>query len=47
VGMILERSGFRDEALRADRRALEVAPQLASARAAVERLTAAVNGQSL
>jgi Flp pilus assembly protein TadD len=47
MGMILERSGFRDEALRAYRRALEVAPQLASARAAVERLTAAVNGQSL
>jgi tetratricopeptide (TPR) repeat protein len=47
MGMILERRGFRDDALRAFRRALEVAPQLASVRAAVDRLTAAVNGQSL
>jgi tetratricopeptide (TPR) repeat protein len=47
MGMILERRGFRDEALRAYRRALEIAPQLPSLRAAVERLTAAVNGQGL
>jgi len=47
MGMILEQSGFRDDALRAYRRALEIAPQLASIRAAVERLTAAVKGQSL
>jgi tetratricopeptide (TPR) repeat protein len=47
MGMILERGGFSDEALRAYRRALEIAPQLASVRAAVDRLTAAVKGQSL
>lgn len=47
MGMILERGGFRDEALRAYRRALEIAPQLASARAAADRLEAAVKGQSL
>jgi tetratricopeptide (TPR) repeat protein len=47
MGMILERGGFRDEALRAYRRALEIAPQLASARAAVDRLEAAVKGQGL
>ncbi|MGA2793001.1 MAG: tetratricopeptide repeat protein [Roseiarcus sp.] len=47
MGMILERRGFRDEALRAYRRALEIAPQLPSLRASVERLTAAVNGQGL
>jgi tetratricopeptide (TPR) repeat protein len=47
MGMILERGGFSDEALRAYRRALEIAPQLASLRAAVDRLTAAVKGQSL
>jgi tetratricopeptide (TPR) repeat protein len=47
MGMILERRGFKDDALRAFRRALEVAPQLASVRAAVDRLTAAANGQSL
>jgi tetratricopeptide (TPR) repeat protein len=47
MGMILERRGFRDGALRAYRRALEIAPQLASVRSAVDRLTAAVNGQSL
>lgn len=47
MGMILERHGFRDDALRAYRRALEVAPQLTSVREAVDRLTAAVNGQSL
>jgi tetratricopeptide (TPR) repeat protein len=47
MGMILERGGFSDEALRAYRRALEIAPQLATLRAAVDRLTAAVKGQSL
>jgi tetratricopeptide (TPR) repeat protein len=47
MGMILERGGFRDDALRAYQRALEIAPQLPSLRAAVERLTAAVNGQGL
>lgn len=47
MGMILEQSGFTDDALRAYRRALEIAPQLASIRAAVDRLTAAVKGQSL
>ena len=47
MGMILERGGFRDEALRAYQRALEIAPQLSSLRAAVERLTAAVAGQGL
>jgi Flp pilus assembly protein TadD len=47
MGMILERRGFRDEALRAYRRALDVAPRLPSLRAAVERLKAAVDGQGL
>jgi Flp pilus assembly protein TadD len=47
MGMILEQGGFRDEALRAYRRALEIAPQLASARAAADRIEAAVKGQSL
>ena len=47
MGMILERSGFSDDALRAYRRALEIAPQLASLRAAVDRLTATIKGQSL
>jgi tetratricopeptide (TPR) repeat protein len=47
MGMILERGGFSDDALRAYRRALEIAPQLASLRAAVDRLTAAIKGQSL
>ena len=47
MGMILERGGFSDEALRAYRRALEIAPQLASLRAAVDRLSAAIKGQSL
>lgn len=47
MGMILERRGFRDDALRAYRRALDIAPRLASVRSAVDRLTAAVNGQSL
>lgn len=47
MGMILERRGFREDALRAYRRALEIAPQLPSLRTAVERLTAAVKGQGL
>ena len=47
MGMILERGGFNDDALRAYRRALEIAPQLESLRTAVERLTAAARGQSL
>jgi tetratricopeptide (TPR) repeat protein len=47
MGMILERGGFRDDALRAYRRALEIAPQMPSLRGAVDRLTAAVKGQSL
>jgi tetratricopeptide (TPR) repeat protein len=47
MGMILERRGFRDGALRAYRRALEVAPQLESVKNAVDRLTKAVDGQSL
>jgi tetratricopeptide (TPR) repeat protein len=47
MGMILERGGFTDDALRAYRRALEIAPQLASLRSAVDRLTAAIKGQSL
>jgi tetratricopeptide (TPR) repeat protein len=47
MGMILERRGFRDGALRAYRRALEVAPQLESAKSAVDRLTKAVDGQAL
>jgi tetratricopeptide (TPR) repeat protein len=47
MAMILERGGFRDDALRAYRRALEIAPQLASLRAAVDRLAAEVRGQSL
>jgi tetratricopeptide (TPR) repeat protein len=47
MGMILERAGLRDDALRAYRRALEIAPQLAMLRTAVKRLQAAVDGQSL
>jgi tetratricopeptide (TPR) repeat protein len=47
MGMILERRGFRDQALRAYRRALEVAPQLESVKNAVDRLQTAVDGQSL
>ena len=47
MGMILERRGFRDDALRAYQRALDIAPELPSSRAAVERLKAAVAGQAL
>jgi len=45
MGMILERRGFRDDALRAYQRALDVAPQLPTLRASVDRLKAAVAGQ--
>jgi tetratricopeptide (TPR) repeat protein len=47
MGMILERRGFRDDALRAYRRALAIAPQLDSLKSNVDRLTKAVQGQSL
>lgn len=47
MGMILERRGFRGDALRAYRRALTVAPQLESLKSNVDRLTKAVQGQSL
>ena len=47
MGMILEQRGLRASALRAYRRVLEIAPQMASARAAVERLEAAERGQGL
>ena len=47
MGAILERSGFQDDALRAYQRALNVAPQMPSLRAAVERLKAAAAGQRL
>ena len=47
MGMILEQRGFRASALRAYRRVLEIAPRMASAKAAVERLEAAERGQGL
>ena len=47
MGMILEQRGFRASALRAWRRVLEIAPQMAPAKAAVERLEAAERGQGL
>jgi tetratricopeptide (TPR) repeat protein len=47
MGMIFERRGFRDDALRAYRRALAIAPQLGSLKNSVERLTKAVEGQDL
>jgi tetratricopeptide (TPR) repeat protein len=47
LGMILESRGFRDDALRAYRRALEIAPQLQTVRDAVARLTKEVDGQRL
>ena len=47
MGMILEQRGFAASALRAYRRVLELAPQMASAKAAVERLEAAERGQGL
>jgi tetratricopeptide (TPR) repeat protein len=45
MGMILERDGFREDALRAYRRALAVAPQLESLKDSVDRLTKSVEGQ--
>jgi tetratricopeptide (TPR) repeat protein len=47
MGAILERRGFREDALRAYRRALAVAPGLESLRSSVDRLTKAVEGQDL
>jgi tetratricopeptide (TPR) repeat protein len=47
MGMILEREGFRDDALRAYRRALAIAPQLDSLKTSVDRLTKAVQGEDL
>jgi tetratricopeptide (TPR) repeat protein len=47
MGMILERDGFRDDALRAYRRALAIAPQLESLKDSVDRLTKSVEGQDL
>ena len=47
MGMILERRGFRDDALRAYRRALEIAPQMETIKSSVDRLTKAVEGQDL
>jgi tetratricopeptide (TPR) repeat protein len=47
MGMILEQRGLRASALRAYRRVLEIAPRMASAKAAVERLEAEERGQGL
>jgi tetratricopeptide (TPR) repeat protein len=47
MAMILERDGFRDEALRAYRKALAVAPQLESLKNNVDRLTKEVQGEDL
>jgi Tfp pilus assembly protein PilF len=47
MGMIFERRGFRDDALKAYRRALAIAPQLQSIKNSVDRLTKAVEGQDL
>jgi tetratricopeptide (TPR) repeat protein len=47
LGLIMESRGFHDDALRAYRRALEIAPQLQSLRDAVARLTAEVDGERL
>jgi tetratricopeptide (TPR) repeat protein len=47
MGMILERDGFRDDALRAYRHALAIAPQLESLKDSVDRLTKSVEGQDL
>jgi tetratricopeptide (TPR) repeat protein len=47
MGMIFERRGFRDDALKAYRRALTIAPQLQSIKNSVDRLTKAVEGQDL
>jgi len=47
MGMILEQRGFRASALKAYQRVLEIAPEMASAKAAVDRLEAAERGQGL
>jgi tetratricopeptide (TPR) repeat protein len=47
MGMILEQRGFNASALRAYRRVLEIAPEMATAKAAVQRLEAAERGQGL
>jgi tetratricopeptide (TPR) repeat protein len=47
MGMIFERQGFRDDALKAYRRALAIAPQLPSIKNSVDRMTKAVEGQDL
>jgi tetratricopeptide (TPR) repeat protein len=47
MGMILEQRGFNASALRAYRRVLEIAPEMAMAKAAVERLEAAEREQGL
>lgn len=47
MAMILEREGFRDQALRAYRKALAVAPQLETLKDNVDRLTKAVQGEDL
>jgi tetratricopeptide (TPR) repeat protein len=47
MGMILEQRGFNAGALRAYRRVLEIAPEMATAKTAVERLEAAERGQGL
>jgi tetratricopeptide (TPR) repeat protein len=47
MGMILERGGFREDALRAFRRALAIAPHLETLKSNVDRLTKSVEGQEL
>jgi tetratricopeptide (TPR) repeat protein len=47
MGMILERGGFREDALRAYRRALAIAPHLETLKSNVDRLTKSVEGQEL
>jgi tetratricopeptide (TPR) repeat protein len=47
MGMILERGGFREDALRAYRRALAIAPHLETLKSNVDRLTKSVEGQDL
>src|SRR5579883_1647437 len=47
LGAILEREGFRDDALRAYQRALQIAPQLESLKNSVDRLSKAVQGEDL
>ena len=47
LGLILERSGLREESLRAFENTLVIAPQLTSAKEAIARLKAAIAGQAL